>query len=49
MNDNTVPDEFMHYFNITDDYVATEPMDFEWHQWQPDQEKPKPTKEDQLE
>lgn len=50
----------MHCFNITDDYVATEPMELEvlsdvaetvaleWHSWQPAQEKPAPTKEDQL-
>ncbi|KAL7322216.1 hypothetical protein PS15p_212245 [Mucor circinelloides] len=61
MNDSTVPDEFMHCFNIADDYTATEPMEveedspdiaetveLEWHQWQPGQEKPKPSKEDQL-
>ncbi|KAI8641781.1 hypothetical protein BD408DRAFT_467723 [Parasitella parasitica] len=60
MNDNTVPDEYMHCFNVTDDYVATEPMELEvlpdvaetvaleWHSWQPGQEKPAPTKEDQL-
>lgn len=29
MNDSTVPDEFMHCFNIADDYTATEPMEVE--------------------
>ncbi|KAI8326552.1 hypothetical protein EDC96DRAFT_190150 [Choanephora cucurbitarum] len=62
MSNTNIPEEYLHCFNVTDEFGEVEPMElessqvpdvaevvgYEWHQWQPGQEEPAQTVEEQL-